>query len=71
MCILSSIVANTPLKILAQDYGSFALTETEEINPAALSQAYLNSYTLYPDMLDYARGLQKNTALGFSPILHR
>ncbi|MEK7623750.1 MAG: HAD family phosphatase [Patescibacteria group bacterium] len=42
----------------------FALTETEEINPAALSQAYLNSYTLYPDMLDYARGLQKKYRVG-------
>lgn len=31
----------------------FALNETSEINPSALSEAYLRSYEIYPDMLEF------------------
>lgn len=36
----------------------FGLKETSEINPAALREAYLNSYLIYQDVLDLALRLQ-------------
>lgn len=40
------------------------LTETAEINPAQLSQAYLNSYNLYPQILKAASRLKNNYQIG-------
>jgi epoxide hydrolase-like predicted phosphatase len=37
----------------------FHLKETAKINPAALSRAYLNSYSVYQDVLDVVLQLQK------------
>lgn len=37
----------------------FDLRETAEINPAALSQAYLNSYEIYPEVLEMAKKLKQ------------
>jgi len=37
----------------------FDLKETAKINPAALSDAYLNSYSIYQDVLDVALQLKK------------
>ncbi|OGZ34224.1 MAG: hypothetical protein A2Y98_01070 [Candidatus Portnoybacteria bacterium RBG_19FT_COMBO_36_7] len=42
----------------------FHLKETPEINPVALSDAYLNSYSVYQDVLDLALRLQKNYKVG-------
>ena len=42
----------------------FNLQETEEINPAELSKAYLNSYVLWQDVLDMALSLQERYQVG-------
>lgn len=38
----------------------FQLPVSAEINPAALGDAYLNSYRLYPEVLETTKKLQKN-----------
>jgi putative hydrolase of the HAD superfamily len=38
----------------------FGLTETLDINPTALSAAYLDSYTLHQEVLDVAKAMGKN-----------
>jgi putative hydrolase of the HAD superfamily len=38
----------------------YGLEETEEINPAALSLAYVSSYRIYDEMLVYVTKLKKN-----------
>ena len=42
----------------------FSLTESDEINPAVLSNAYLNSYEVYPDVLDLILQLQSKYKIG-------
>lgn len=42
----------------------FDLTENTDINPAALSDAYLHSYALYQDVLDLILELKKKFAIG-------
>ena len=42
----------------------FSLTENAEINPVALSNAYLNSYEVYPDVLDLVLQLQSKYKIG-------
>lgn len=42
----------------------FNITETSEINSNALSQAYLNSYTIYQDVLEVILELRKKYTLG-------
>lgn len=42
----------------------FGLSEDSDINPGALSAAYLSSYTLWPDMLTVAKQLQKTYRVG-------
>ncbi len=42
----------------------FGLTEDAEINPVALSNAYLNSYEVYPDVLDLILQLQSKYKIG-------
>lgn len=37
----------------------FGLSESDEINPIALSQAYLDSYQIYPEVLDMAKKLKQ------------
>lgn len=41
----------------------FNLKETAEINPLALSQAYLDSYKIYPEALEVARKFKENGLL--------
>lgn len=42
----------------------FQLKETDEINPAAMTNAYLASYSIYDDMLAFASGLKKKCRVG-------
>lgn len=42
----------------------FGLVENDEINPAVLSDAYLNSYEVYPDVLDLILQLQSKYKIG-------
>lgn len=42
----------------------FGLAESIEINPVALSAAYLNSYEVYPDVLDLILQLQSKYRIG-------
>jgi putative hydrolase of the HAD superfamily len=42
----------------------FSLTETNEINPDALSTAYTNSYEIYQDVLDLILNLKKRYRIG-------
>lgn len=42
----------------------FSLQENAEINPTALSDAYLNSYVVYQDVLDLISNLHKNYTIG-------
>jgi len=44
--------------------GHFGLEENLEINPTALSDAYLNSYEVYPDILDLIVRLKQNYKTG-------
>lgn len=51
----------------------FNLQESDEINPQALSQAYLDSYQLYPEMLKTAKKLKEKYTVGLlsnlSPVM--
>lgn len=44
--------------------GKFGLQETAEINPTSLSSAYLNSYKIFPNILEVVLKLQKNYQVG-------
>lgn len=42
----------------------FKLKENREINPRSLSEAYLNSYSIYPDVMDVILKLRKKYKVG-------